>query len=47
LIPQLAGRSDGSVEFKRQNISSVLVEMGLPLHGQLQAQWQLSGIACH
>lgn len=30
LIPQLAGRSDGSVEFKHQNISAVLVEMGLP-----------------
>ncbi len=30
LIPLLAGRSDGSVEFKHQNISSVLVEMGLP-----------------
>ena len=30
LIPLLAARSDGSVEFKHQNISSVLVEMGLP-----------------
>ncbi len=30
LIPLLAGRSDGSVEFKHQNISSVLFEMGLP-----------------
>jgi hypothetical protein len=30
LIHHLAGRSDGSVEFKHQNISSVLVEMGLP-----------------
>ena len=30
LIPLLAGRSDGSVEFKHQNISGVLVEMGLP-----------------
>ncbi len=30
LIPLLAGRSDGSVEFKHQNISSVLVEFGLP-----------------
>jgi hypothetical protein len=30
LIPLLAGRSDGSVEFKHQNISSVLVELGLP-----------------
>jgi len=30
LNPLLAGRSDGSVEFKHQNISSVLVEMGLP-----------------
>jgi hypothetical protein len=26
----LTGRSDGSVEFKHQNISSVLVELGLP-----------------
>jgi hypothetical protein len=30
LIPQLQGRSEGSVEFKHQNISAVLVEMGLP-----------------
>ncbi len=30
LIPLLAGRSDASVEFKHQNISSVLVEFGLP-----------------
>ncbi len=30
LIPHLSGRSDGSVEFKHQNISSVLVELGLP-----------------
>lgn len=30
LISLLSGRSDGSVEFKHQNISNVLVEMGLP-----------------
>lgn len=30
LIPQLSGRSEGSVEFKHQNISGVLVELGLP-----------------
>jgi hypothetical protein len=30
LIPLLAVRSEGSVEFKHQNISAVLVEMGLP-----------------
>lgn len=30
LIPQLSRRSEGSVEFKHQNVSSVLVEMGLP-----------------
>jgi len=30
LIPKLAGRSDGSVEFKHQNLSAVLVELGLP-----------------
>ena len=30
LIPQLAGRTDGSVEFKHSNISAVLVEHGLP-----------------
>jgi Protein NO VEIN, C-terminal len=30
LIPRLSGRSNGSVEFKQQNISSVLVELGLP-----------------
>jgi hypothetical protein len=30
LAPQLSGRSEGSIEFKHQNVSSVLVEMGLP-----------------
>lgn len=30
LAPQLAGRSEGSIEFKHQNVSSVLVELGLP-----------------
>jgi hypothetical protein len=30
LAPKLAGRSDGSIEFKHQNISGVLVELGLP-----------------
>lgn len=30
LVPQLSGRSEGSIEFKHQNISSVLVERGLP-----------------
>jgi hypothetical protein len=30
LMPQLAGRSEGSVEFKHQNISAVLVEQGHP-----------------
>lgn len=30
LAPQLAGRSEGSIEFKLQNVSGVLVEMGLP-----------------
>jgi hypothetical protein len=30
LIPLLNNRSDGSVEFKHQNISAVLVELGLP-----------------
>lgn len=30
LLPQLSGRSDGSVEFKHQNVSGVLVELGLP-----------------
>lgn len=30
LVPQLSGRSEGSVEFKHQNISAVLVEYGLP-----------------
>lgn len=30
LVPQLSGRSEGSVEFKHQNISAVLVEHGLP-----------------
>src|SRR5262249_34985957 len=30
LAPQLSGRSKGSIEFKHQNISAVLVERGLP-----------------
>lgn len=30
LLPQLSGRSKGSVEFKHQNVSGVLVELGLP-----------------
>ena len=30
LRPLLNGRSDGSIEFKHQNISAVLVELGLP-----------------
>jgi hypothetical protein len=30
LIPRLNGRSNGSVEFKHQNISAVLLKMGLP-----------------
>jgi hypothetical protein len=30
LTQKLAGRSDGSIEFKHQNISAVLVELGLP-----------------
>ncbi len=30
LLPLLANRSDGSVEFKHQNISAVLVELGQP-----------------
>lgn len=30
LTPQLSGRSDGSIEFKYQNVSGVLVELGLP-----------------
>jgi hypothetical protein len=30
LAPQLSGRSDGSIEFKHQNISAVLTGLGLP-----------------
>lgn len=30
IMPLLVGRSKGSVEFKHQNVSGVLVEMGLP-----------------
>lgn len=30
LVPQLGGRSDGSIEFKHQNISAVLTGLGLP-----------------
>jgi hypothetical protein len=43
LVPRLAGRSDGSIEFKHQNISAVLTGLGLPyiegykLRGNFQA----------
>lgn len=30
LAPNLQGRSDGSIEFKHQNVSGVLVDLGLP-----------------
>jgi hypothetical protein len=30
LLPRLESRSEGSIEFKHQNISAVLAEMGLP-----------------
>ena len=30
LIPQLSGRSEGSIEFKHQNVSGILVELGMP-----------------
>ena len=30
LLPKLADRSNGSIEFKHQNISAVLADMGLP-----------------
>ncbi len=30
LMPQLNNRSEGSIEFKRCNVSAVLVEMGRP-----------------
>jgi hypothetical protein len=30
LAPKLRGRSEGSIEFKHQNVSGVLVELGLP-----------------
>jgi len=35
LIPRLLGRSDGSIEFKHQNISGVLVEI---MHGATTAR---------
>src|ERR1700722_12449547 len=33
ILPQLQGRSEGSVEFKHQNVSAVLVNMGLAYVG--------------
>ncbi len=37
LIPLLTNRSDGSVEFKHQNISAVLINLGQPyIKGYLQ-----------
>ena len=47
LIPLLSGRSDGSVEFKHQNISSVLVELGLPYVEGYKPRGNYTGFARH
>lgn len=44
LLPKLNNRSDGSVEFKHQNISAVLLDMGLPYIKGYQPRKNYQGI---
>ena len=44
LAPKLQGRSDGSIEFKHQNVSGVLVELGLPYIGGYKPRGNYQGI---
>ena len=44
-MPRLNNRSHGSVELKYQNISAVLIEMGMPYVSGLQATRELPAIA--
>jgi hypothetical protein len=44
LAPKLRGRSDGSIEFKHQNVSGVLVELGLPYIGGYKPRSNYQGL---
>lgn len=44
LAPNLHGRSDGSIEFKHQNVSGVLVELGLPYIGGYKPRSNYQGM---
>lgn len=44
LAPKLNGRSEGSIEFKYQNVSGVLVELGLPYIGGYKPRSNYQGI---
>ncbi len=44
LAPRLRGRSEGSIEFKHQNVSAVLVERGLPYIGGYKPRSNYQGI---
>src|SRR5262249_21758834 len=44
LLPLLNGRTDGSVEYKRQNISAVLVRLGLPYINGYKPAVNLQGL---
>src|SRR4051794_28632761 len=44
LAPKLQGRSNGSIEFKHQNVSGVLVELGLPYIGGYKPRSNYQGI---
>ena len=45
LMKLLDDRSDGSVEFKHQNISAVLLDIGISPNRGVQAQVELSAVA--
>ena len=45
LMEQLNDRSDGSVELKHQNISAVLIEMGIPYIDGYKPRFQLPAVA--
>src|SRR4051794_39791369 len=44
LAPKLRGRSEGSIEFKHQNVSGVLVDLGLPYIGGYKPRGNYQGI---
>ncbi len=46
IATKLQNRSSGSIEFKHQNVSGVLVELGLPYIEGYKPRRQLSGNTC-